>query len=81
MSHEQRAQQQQFSKAVQDNAHRRLHMTRGRRKFWSDCNEVQQICLRLFLCTIRTRYTRLVTCATQFVMLSFKEHVATVMVT
>ena len=25
-------------------AHRRLHMTSGPRKFWSDCNEVQHTC-------------------------------------
>ena len=30
--------------AAAGDAHRRLHMTRGRRKFWSDCKEVQNTC-------------------------------------
>jgi len=40
----QRARQQQ-SRAEADDAHRWLRMTRGPRKFWSDCKEVQRTLL------------------------------------
>jgi len=34
------------SRAAAGDVHRRLHMTRGPRKFWPDCKEVQRTCFR-----------------------------------
>jgi len=43
LSQWQRARQHE-GRAAAGNAHCRLHMTRGSRKVWSDCKEVQRTC-------------------------------------